>query len=224
MEIEDIVDVFDETDEEADQLLDLSYIPQASVDKRHGGRHLRRSNALGPREIEEIMRDYELPEFGGRRESRHVKRDHRDKGGHIKWCLAAAATLYTAFVTTFALVFKMFTKAHASFHTLNQLHIKSANMNVEERNKVCRQITEGKKQGRKAIKKQCNVQHPIMTQYSYVPPCAVPHLDGALRREEIQEERLAPVSLAPEPQPQATYTLEQVKSLLDLERQRLQKL
>ena len=53
-----------------------------------------------------------------------------------------------------------------------------------------------------------------------MPPCEPPSVESALLRQEIVEE--APRVSSPQPQqPQATYTLEQVKELLEIERQRL---
>jgi len=63
--------------------------------------------------------------------------------------------------------------------------------------------------------------------YQYVPPTEAPLLDNAYDKIVVQP---APAP-APQPQrieeeipqlqPQATYTLEQVKEILDLERQRI---
>jgi len=60
-------------------------------------------------------------------------------------------------------------------------------------------------------------------QYSYLPPCVAPNMDGAIHKSLISNndiEEGTPVVSAPEPRKQeATYTLDQVKRLLALERE-----
>merc|ERR1719195_478532 len=154
----------------------------------------------------------------------HGGRDgrHHGRGGHIKWCLGFGAFLFLAMVTTFSVIFKKFVRAFRSYHSLVELRASSSAMSLEERNRICRDATEANCRSRKALRKQQSRQNAAQPQYSYVPPCEPPSVESALLRQEIVEE--APRVSAPQPQqPQATYTLEQVKELLEMDRQALRK-
>ena len=77
----------------------------------------------------------------------------------------------------------------------------------------------------------------MMMQSHYLPPAMqyAPSLENAMAKQELaprqgpssdlEQPNFAPVSMAPEPvsQHQATYTLDQVKELLALERERASK-
>jgi len=98
-------------------------------------------------------------------------------------------------------------------------------MSVEERNKAYLDMTTGSRCQRKCVERQ--VAAP-QRQDQYVPPCVLPNLDNnALTQSLIVAPQGAPVAAAPVQAPpamaphQATYTLEQVKELLALERARL---
>lgn len=123
-------------------------------------------------------------------------------------------------ITAFTLIFKKFVGAFRRYHSLAELKASTHAMSLEERNRVCRDATQACKRSRKILRKQQRRQHPVQPEYQYVPPCVAPNVESALLRQEIVEE--APRVVPPQPQqPQATYTLEQVKELLEIERQRL---
>ncbi len=112
--------------EDVQTTLNLSYIPQASVDKRHGGRHLRHEG-----------KGQKDGKFGGRGGKKHGGRhnggkDHHrrggrhngghqghhggKKGGHMKWCMAAGALMFATLAVTFLGIFKKFINAFRSYH------------------------------------------------------------------------------------------------------------
>jgi len=152
---------FDETDEEFlpamledVQPLDLAYIPQASIDKRHGGRHLHRNDDYDEES------EFEGGHKGGKgkhgkgkhgkgmngKHGKNGKGRHGGKGGkgrhggkdhhgghghHMKWCLAIGAVLYTALISTFIGVFKKYTMVWRSYHNTIALQEKTVNLTVE---------------------------------------------------------------------------------------------
>lgn len=127
--------------EDVQTTLDLSYIPQASVDKRHGGRHLKRSNAGQANSILEGEHDYykgknkhhggKGKKSGGRHGDHEDKngrrgghRDHHrgEKGGHLKWCIAAGISIFTAICATFLGIFRKFISTFRSYHLMKETH------------------------------------------------------------------------------------------------------
>lgn len=160
----------------------------------------------------------------------------------MKWCLALGATLYSVILGAFLCVFKKFINSFRSYHRLNEMHQSSAQLSQEERNKAFNEYKENKK-CKKAIKKQCQQPKqfscPIanaMSSYRrqeaaptafYYPP-NMEHATVQRVSEEqprlVDDENVAPAQIAVDPQEylhEATYTLDQVKQLLALERQRL---
>lgn len=143
------------------QPLDLAYLPQASIDKRHGGRHLH-----GHKEDEEESDHHKKGGKGKHGKGKHGKGKH-GKGKHGKgkhgcgkhgkgkhhgekhhshkmvWCLAIGVALYTALITSFICVFKKFVRAFHSYHNTVALQTRTANMTVEERNKAYLDMNSG---------------------------------------------------------------------------------
>lgn len=214
--------------------VDLAYIPRASIDKRHGGRHLhgKKGGKHGKKGGKRGKKGCHKGGKNGAGEGRHGKggkhhggKGHHHKGHKMVWCLAIGSILYTALISTFLCIYKKFICAFRSYHNTVALSQQTSNMSVEERNKAYHDMTSGSRCQRKCVKKQ--VAAP-QRQAQYVPPCAVPNLgNDALTQSLIAPPQGAPIT-APQPQPQpqmaphqATYTLEQVKELLALERQRL---
>lgn len=69
------------------QPLDLAYIPRASIDKRHGGRHLRRSHSDDDSETSEGTSEDEFvgkPNKGKKGKGKHGKGNKSGKGKHGK--------------------------------------------------------------------------------------------------------------------------------------------
>merc|ERR1712051_546892 len=121
----------------------------------------------------------------------HDKRGRgRHHGGrhHIKWCLILAAGLYAALILTFAGIFAKFVRVFRRYHTLNEMHIKSVNMRVEERNRMYQEHREASRKCRRAMWRQVTrqqQQEPVRQPCSFVPPCVAPSMDGALRQSQV---------------------------------------
>lgn len=184
------------------------------MSKGRGGEHHDRRSHNGGRD-------------GGRHGEHHGPR-HGGRGGHFKYCIAASAGMYSAVMAIFIGVFKKFTMVFKSLDNVQKMEQQSRAMSIDQRNAMYRSVTEGTKKSRKAMKKQVGD-----VTYSYVPPCVAPNMDNAVSQRQVligepepdcENVAAAPVRVVAQEQPrpqQATYTLEQVKELLELERQRL---
>lgn len=75
----------------------------------------------------------------------------------MKMCLAVGAFVYTAMIATLLGLFKKFVCVFRSYQMVKDMHLTSANMSVEERNKRFQEVKSASKPCRKAMRHQANV-------------------------------------------------------------------
>lgn len=147
---------------EETELLDMHMLPQASIDRRHGGRHLRRDR--GDREERHGGRHEGGHREGGRRHGGHRNRGEHHRGGHhgkhhgkgrmIKWCMILAGALYTVMMVSFLVIFRRFVGHFRQFHTMNELHKQSQELSVQERNRKYEEFCQQNGRCRRAAMRQ----------------------------------------------------------------------
>ena len=177
--------------------LDLAYIPQASIDKRHGGRHLNKKGGKKGKHGKKGGKNGKRGkkgchgkggkggkgkhgnELGGKDhhgKGHHGKGHHGGKHHHMAWCMAIGAFLYSALIMSFLCIYKKFISAFRDVQNIVALQKQTVNMSVEDRNKAYLDMTTGTRCQRKVVRKQVNAPQ---RQHQYLPPNVVaPNLDN----------------------------------------------
>merc|ERR1712060_364514 len=221
---------------------DLSMLAQQATfeSKRHGGRHLRRSGkpSKGHGPARKLHKHGKKHGKGGKRGCQGGKHHH---GGCGKKWIIGGAVAFAGIAATFLGFFKKFAKTVRRYQLINDLHEQSANLSVTERNKKFQEMKKYpcKWAMRKQMKMMARCHHQLVERCkhrcNYQPPSAevnqayTQHVRQAPVAQPQQPAEPAPVArfYAPEERPvvqpqETTYTLDQVKDLLAIERVRMQ--